>query len=90
MEFREPGFETLVRSIVYQQLSGKVAKVIFDRLNAATGTMTPEAVLKLRPERMRRTSPPSRRPALPAWASSIRPCCWCGYPVARRTWTLTT
>jgi DNA-3-methyladenine glycosylase II len=54
MEFREPGFETLVRSIVYQQLSGRVAKVIFDRLNTATGTMTPAAVLKLRPERMRR------------------------------------
>src|SRR5215472_3096308 len=31
MEYRDPGFETLVRSIVYQQLSGKVAKVIFGR-----------------------------------------------------------
>ena len=28
IEFREPCFETLVRSIVYQQLSGRVAAVI--------------------------------------------------------------
>jgi DNA-3-methyladenine glycosylase II len=61
IEYREPTFETLVRSIVYQQLSGKVAKVIFGRLKDAarlqpgsTEHMTPEAVLKLRPERMRR------------------------------------
>jgi DNA-3-methyladenine glycosylase II len=32
IEYREPDFQTLVRSIVYQQLSGKVAKVIFNRL----------------------------------------------------------
>ena len=32
MEFREPSFSTLVRSIVYQQLSGKVASVILKRL----------------------------------------------------------
>jgi len=54
IEYREPTFETLVRSIVYQQLSGKVAKVIFGRLKEATGDLTPEAILKLRPERMRR------------------------------------
>jgi len=36
--FREPDFETLVKSIVYQQLSGKVAAVIFERLvRAAVG-----------------------------------------------------
>jgi DNA-3-methyladenine glycosylase II len=53
--YREPGFETLVRSIVYQQLSGKVAKVILDRLLvAAGGSLTPEAILKLRPARMRK------------------------------------
>jgi DNA-3-methyladenine glycosylase II len=34
IEFREPGFETLVESIVYQQLSGRVAQVIFERLVA--------------------------------------------------------
>jgi len=56
MQFREPGFETLVRSIVYQQLSGKVASVIFGRLRTAAGeeTLTPAGIMKLRPERMRR------------------------------------
>lgn len=54
IEFREPGFETLVKSIVYQQLSGRVAAVIFSRLvQAAGGKLTPEDVLKLRPARMR-------------------------------------
>ncbi len=55
IRFREPSFETLVRSIVYQQLSGKVALVIFNRLAAAVagGRLTPEGVLKLRPARMR-------------------------------------
>jgi DNA-3-methyladenine glycosylase II len=56
MEYREPGFETLVRSIVYQQLSGRVASVIFGRLLAACGgeQVTPAGIMKLRPERMRR------------------------------------
>jgi len=56
MQYREPSFETLVRSIVYQQLSGKVAKVIFDRVLGAVpgGKLTPEAVLKLTPARMRK------------------------------------
>src|SRR5215471_6870371 len=54
IEFREPGFETLVRSIVFQQLSGRVARVIFGRLSsAAGGQLTPENILKLRPARMR-------------------------------------
>ena len=54
IQFREPNFETLVKSIVYQQLSGKVAAVIFARLAAAAGpVLTPESVLKLRPSRMR-------------------------------------
>ena len=35
IQYRDPSFETLVRSIVYQQLSGRVAKVIFDRLENA-------------------------------------------------------
>jgi DNA-3-methyladenine glycosylase II len=52
--FRDPDFETLVRSIVYQQLSGRVASVIFGRLaKAAKGKLTPENILKLRPSRMR-------------------------------------
>lgn len=53
IQFREPGFETLVRSIVYQQLSGRVASVIFGRLATACGAITPETILKLRPARMR-------------------------------------
>jgi len=54
--YDEPVFETLVRSIVYQQLSGRVASVIFGRLKTAIGEgpVTPAAILKLRPERMRR------------------------------------
>jgi len=54
IEFRNPDFETLVKSIVYQQLSGRVASVIFGRLAAAAGgKVTPESILKLRPARMR-------------------------------------
>ena len=54
IEFRDPDFETLVKSIVYQQLSGRVANVIFGRLAAAVGgKVTPAGVLKLRPARMR-------------------------------------
>jgi DNA-3-methyladenine glycosylase II len=53
--YREPVFQTLVRSIVYQQLSGKAALTIFNRLAKAAKAdpMTPEAILKLRPQRMR-------------------------------------
>jgi len=56
IEYREPSFETLVRSIVYQQLSGRVASVIFGRLHAATGEehVTPAGIMKLRPEKMRK------------------------------------
>jgi DNA-3-methyladenine glycosylase II len=56
MEYREPVFETLVRSIVYQQLSGRVASVIYGRLRDALGggPVTPAGILKLRPERMRK------------------------------------
>ena len=56
IEFREPTFETLVRSIVFQQLSGKVARVIYGRLAAALpdGQVTPAGILKLRSDRMRR------------------------------------
>ncbi len=56
IQYREPCFETLVRSIVYQQLSGRVASIIFARLHAAAGekTLTPAGIMKLRPEQMRR------------------------------------
>lgn len=54
IQFREPEFETLVKSIVYQQLSGRVASVIFNRLaSAAGGRLTPQNILQLRPSRMR-------------------------------------
>jgi DNA-3-methyladenine glycosylase II len=54
MAYREPGFSTLVRSIVYQQLSGKAAATILNRLiEACGGELTPENILKLRIPRMR-------------------------------------
>lgn len=54
MQFLDPTMETLVRSIIFQQLSGKVARVIFRRLlDAAGGQLTAESILKLRPARMR-------------------------------------
>jgi DNA-3-methyladenine glycosylase II len=60
MQYGEPRFENLVRSIVSQQLSGNVARVIFGRLleavAAVTGEpgLTPAGILRLRTERMRR------------------------------------
>jgi DNA-3-methyladenine glycosylase II len=55
IEFREPGFQTLVRSIVYQQLSGKAAYTILKRLLDAVpeGHLTPEAILSLTVDEMR-------------------------------------
>jgi DNA-3-methyladenine glycosylase II len=55
LEYREPTFQTLVRSIVYQQLSGKAALTIFNRLTAAAKAepLTPESILRLRPAKMR-------------------------------------
>ena len=49
IEFHEPNFEALVKSIVYQQLSGKAALTIFNRLMEAAKTdpLTPESILKL-------------------------------------------
>jgi DNA-3-methyladenine glycosylase II len=65
MQYREPGFQTLVRSIVYQQLSGKAASTILKRLLEAAqpaspvgketpNAITPESILKLRPQKMRK------------------------------------
>lgn len=53
MEYREPEFSNLARSIVFQQLSGKAASTIYGRFEAAAGQVTPERVLKLRPEKIR-------------------------------------
>jgi DNA-3-methyladenine glycosylase II len=55
IEYREPVFQTLVRSIVYQQLHGKAALTIYTRLAdaAKADPLTPESILHLRPARMR-------------------------------------
>jgi DNA-3-methyladenine glycosylase II len=55
IQYREPIFQSMVRSIVYQQLNGKAASTIFGRLAAAAKAdpLTPESILKLRPARMR-------------------------------------
>ena len=49
IEYREPVFHTLVRSIVYQQLNGKAAQTIFNRLldAAKQDPLTPESILQL-------------------------------------------
>ena len=50
IRYAEPDFETLARSIVFQQLHGKAARAIFARLTTLTGSaerMTPESVLAL-------------------------------------------
>jgi DNA-3-methyladenine glycosylase II len=47
MVYREPVFDTLVRSIVYQQVSGKAAASIYARVMAAMPRgVTPRTVLK--------------------------------------------
>ncbi len=55
MNYREPDFEALARSIVYQQLSGRVALAIFTRLAEAAGNgrLSPGGILGLTPEQMR-------------------------------------
>ncbi len=56
IEHSEPGFGTLVTSIVNQQLSGRVADVILGRLTAMLpgGKVTPAAILKHTPALMRK------------------------------------
>ena len=49
-----PTFETLARSITFQQLSGKAARVIFDRLRKAAGRrFTAAAFLRLDDDQLR-------------------------------------
>ena len=51
---REPTFETLARSITFQQLSGKAAGTIFGRLRKAVGRkFTASAFLRLSEEELR-------------------------------------
>ena len=55
LKFSQPNFESLVQSIVSQQVSGRVAQVIFGRLLAAVPEgLTPQNILALRPAKMRR------------------------------------
>ncbi len=57
ISYRPPTFETLVRSIVYQQLSGKAAATIYGRLEAAVagrgGGVSPRRMLRVSPEQAR-------------------------------------
>jgi DNA-3-methyladenine glycosylase II len=54
VSYNEPVFGSLVRSIVYQQLSGKAAATIFNRLLTATSDpIHPDAILRLRFEELR-------------------------------------
>jgi DNA-3-methyladenine glycosylase II len=54
IEHSDPAFDTLAKAIVYQQLSGKAALTIYNRLSAALeGVVTPVGVLSLSPERLR-------------------------------------
>lgn len=53
--YREPTFEALARSIVFQQLSTKAARTIYGRLEeAAGGTVTPQAIRNISLDEMRR------------------------------------
>lgn len=55
IEYSPPAFETLARAVVYQQLSGKAALRIYERLEQAAGNgpLGPEGVLALPPEQLR-------------------------------------
>jgi len=54
MTYRQPAFEAMVRSIVFQQLNGKAAATIYQRLvDAACGAVTPESILALSEQRLR-------------------------------------
>lgn len=55
IQYHEPTFRALARSIVFQQLNGKAATSIFNRLEAATPrqAVTPEAILRLGVDGMR-------------------------------------
>lgn len=54
MEYGEPTFHSLAESILYQQLNGKAAVVIFNRFTEAAGDpVTPEGILKLSDAQMR-------------------------------------
>jgi DNA-3-methyladenine glycosylase II len=54
MGFRTPEIHSLARSIVYQQLNGRAADVIFGRFALLAGDpLTPQGILKLSDEQLR-------------------------------------
>jgi DNA-3-methyladenine glycosylase II len=54
MEFGLPEFCSLAEAIVYQQLNGKAAVMIFNRFAALAGEpLTPEGILRLKDEQLR-------------------------------------
>lgn len=54
MQYRDPVFHSVARAIAYQQLNGKAAGKIFNRLVALAGDpLTPEGILKLTDSQMR-------------------------------------
>jgi len=54
MEYGPPEFHSLAEAIVYQQLNGKAAVVIFNRFAALAGEpLTPAGIVKLTDEQMR-------------------------------------
>jgi DNA-3-methyladenine glycosylase II len=53
--YREPVFETIVRSIMFQQLNGTAARTIYERLqHAVGGKITPESLNELSDSDLRR------------------------------------
>jgi DNA-3-methyladenine glycosylase II len=56
MAYREPDFGSLVRSILSQQISSKVARVFIERLVARMpdGVIAPEPILRMRPATFRK------------------------------------
>src|SRR5580704_3800520 len=55
MQFGPPEFHSLAEAIVYQQLNGRAAETIFNRFAALAGEpLTPEGVLKLSDEQLRK------------------------------------
>src|SRR5712691_1982828 len=54
MQFGLPEFHSLAEAIVYQQLNGKAAEIIFKRFTTLAGEpLTPQGILKLSAEQMR-------------------------------------
>jgi DNA-3-methyladenine glycosylase II len=52
--YRDPTFESLARAIVYQQLHGKAARTIYERLQSACGgKVDPHSILSLSEDQMR-------------------------------------